>query len=134
MIDPAYQWGITSQPVPTLNNKTWPVDSAKIVGGGSAINGMFFDRGSKEDYDSWEKLGNKGWGWEGLEPYFKKSETFHPPDPEQAREFDIEYDPEAHGYTGPIQAAFPNFIYPQLSALSRHRIVVISRLTWSRSD
>ncbi|KAF8242720.1 GMC oxidoreductase [Wilcoxina mikolae CBS 423.85] len=117
MVDPAYQWGITSQPVPTLGNNTWAVDSAKIVGGGSAINGMFFDRGSKEDYDSWEKLGNKGWGWEGLEPYFKKSETFHPPDPEQAKEFDIEYDPTAHGFTGPIQAAFPNFIYPQLKAI-----------------
>lgn len=36
------------------------------------MNGMFFNRGSAGDYDAWEKLGNPGWGWEGLLPYFKK--------------------------------------------------------------
>lgn len=43
-----------------------------MVGGGTVVNGMFFARGSAGDYDAWENLGNPGWGWEGLLPYFKK--------------------------------------------------------------
>lgn len=46
--------------------------AAKVIGGGSAINGMFFDRGGPKDYDAWESLGNKGWGWKVLKEYFKK--------------------------------------------------------------
>jgi choline dehydrogenase-like flavoprotein len=48
------------------------VYAAAVVGGGSTINGMLFDRGSAEDYDNWEKLGNADWGFSGLLPYFKK--------------------------------------------------------------
>lgn len=46
------------------------------MGGGSAVNGMFFDRGSREDYDNWAELGNPGWDFEGLLPYFKKVGIF----------------------------------------------------------
>jgi choline dehydrogenase-like flavoprotein len=42
------------------------------VGGGTVVNGMFFARGAAADYDAWEQLGNPGWGWEGLLPYFQK--------------------------------------------------------------
>lgn len=38
---------------------------------------MFFNRGSAEDYDSWEELGNPGWGWKGLLPYFQKVQPVH---------------------------------------------------------
>jgi choline dehydrogenase-like flavoprotein len=48
------------------------VYAAAVVGGGSTVNGMLFDRGSAEDYDNWEKLGNTGWGFSGLLPYFIK--------------------------------------------------------------
>jgi len=43
-----------------------------VVGGGTVVNGMFFARGAAADYDAWEQLGNPGWGWDGLLPYFKK--------------------------------------------------------------
>lgn len=79
-----------------------------MVGGGTVVNGMFFDRGSKADYDLWEQLGNNGWGWNGLEPYFKKSDTYHPPDPATG----IEHDASTHRTDGPVQVAYPNFIYP----------------------
>ena len=49
-----------------------PVYAAAVVGGGSTVNGMLFDRGSADDYDNWEKLGNPGWGFNSLFPYFKK--------------------------------------------------------------
>ena len=44
----------------------------KVLGGGSILNAMCWNRGGAEDYDSWELLGNPGWGWEGLLPYFIK--------------------------------------------------------------
>ncbi|KAA8893946.1 alcohol oxidase [Sphaerosporella brunnea] len=110
-----YDWNITTQPIPGLNNRTFPVSSAKVVGGGTVINGMFFDRGSMWDYDSWELLGNEGWNWEGLEPYFKKSETYTPPPPESG----IEYDPTTHGFSGPVHVSYPNFLYPQLKSIMK---------------
>ncbi|KAL8789648.1 MAG: hypothetical protein Q9213_001084 [Squamulea squamosa] len=68
----AYSRNYVSIPQPGLLNKPQAVYSAAVVGGGTVINGMFFNRGSAADYDGWEILGNPGWGWEGLLPYFQK--------------------------------------------------------------
>lgn len=62
----------TSIPQPGLNNRTAPLYTGDVVGGGTVVNGMFFARGARADYDAWEQLGNPGWGWDGLLPYFKK--------------------------------------------------------------
>lgn len=51
----------------------------KLLGGSSGINYLMYVRGSKKDYDGWEALGNKGWGWDGLVPYFKKHQTLDKP-------------------------------------------------------
>lgn len=67
-----YSRNYQSIPQPGLNNRSSPVYSAAVVGGGTVINGMFFNRGSAQDYDAWEALGNPGWGWKDLLPYFKK--------------------------------------------------------------
>jgi choline dehydrogenase-like flavoprotein len=68
-----YSWPITSLPTAGLNNRTTSVIAARILGGGSAINGMAFTRGSPGDYDLWAELvGDDAWGWDGLLPYFKK--------------------------------------------------------------
>lgn len=48
------------------------IPQGKVVGGSTKLNRMVFDRGSKSDYDSWAALGNEGWDWDGLLPYFKK--------------------------------------------------------------
>ena len=45
-----------------------------MLGGGSSLNGMMFVRGHRWDYDHWEELGNAGWGYEGVLPYFKRLE------------------------------------------------------------
>ncbi len=45
----------------------------KALGGGSILNAMCWNRGGKDDYDAWEALGNPGWNWEGLLPYFMKA-------------------------------------------------------------
>lgn len=67
-----YSRNYQSVPQPGLNNKPQAVNSAAVVGGGTVINGMFFNRGSAGDYDNWANLGNPGWGWKDLLPYFKK--------------------------------------------------------------
>lgn len=65
-------FNINSAPVLGLGNTSFPVWVGAVVGGGSVVNGMTFDRASTADYDAWEALGNDGWGWDGLLPYFKK--------------------------------------------------------------
>lgn len=62
----------TSVPQAGLDNRTSALYTGAVVGGGTVVNGMFFNRGSAADYDAWERLGNHGWGWEGLLPYSKK--------------------------------------------------------------
>ncbi|KAK0109389.1 hypothetical protein ONS96_003203 [Cadophora gregata f. sp. sojae] len=73
---------------------------------------MVFDRGSKCDYDRWEALGNKGWGFDGLLPYFKKNEQSTPPSKSIAAEWNITYDPSAHGQSGNVKASYSPFIFP----------------------
>jgi choline dehydrogenase len=84
-----YWFNLTSTPQPHLKNRTFQVTIAAAVGGGTVVNGMLFHRGAKADYDAWEELGAHGWGWNDLLPYFKKSETFTPPDAAFASEWDI---------------------------------------------
>lgn len=83
-----------SEPEPALANKTWNVRVAEVLGGGSIVNGMVYDRGSAADYDAWESLGNKGWGWKGLLPYFKKGTQYIPPPQSLIKDFNITYDPK----------------------------------------
>lgn len=74
-----YSRNYVSVPQPGLLNKPQAVYSAAVVGGGTVINGMFFNRASAADYDGWEALGNLGWGWKGLLPYFKKVSSSRTP-------------------------------------------------------
>jgi len=72
-LDMSRLWfNFTSVPQPGLRNRTCTLSTAATVGGGSTVNAMLFERGSKGDYDAWEALGNPGWGWNGLLPYFRK--------------------------------------------------------------
>ncbi|PWW76307.1 GMC oxidoreductase [Tuber magnatum] len=108
-----YDWNITTEPQIYLSGRRQNLPIGKALGGSSMLNGMMFDRGAPSDYDMWEDLGNPGWGWAGLLPYFKKSETFTPPKPEHVARFGITYDPSVHGFDGYVQSGYPNFIYPQ---------------------
>jgi choline dehydrogenase-like flavoprotein len=71
-VDAAAIFNLTSIPQRGLNNRSLPVVGGAIVGGSSAVNGMFLSRGAAEDYENWVRLGNPGWGFEDLLPYFKK--------------------------------------------------------------
>ncbi|PPJ52201.1 hypothetical protein CBER1_10358 [Cercospora berteroae] len=102
----------TSIPQPGLNNRSGTLHTGQVVGGGTVVNAMFFNRGSKEDYDSWEELGNLEWGWKDLLPYFKKSESFTPATPEIAARYQrFSDDVSAHGVDGPVGTSYPPYSF-----------------------
>lgn len=105
-------WGYTSAPVKALSNSTWGVYIADVVGGSSLHNGMFADRGSKADYDSWGTfVDDDTWSWDGLYPYFIKSITFTPPPDDLAKQFDIRNNQSAYD-NGLLQISYPSVIFP----------------------
>jgi choline dehydrogenase-like flavoprotein len=111
--DPKLMYNYSSVPQVALNNRRTPVSAAATVGGGSTVNGMFLNRGSKEDYDAWEELGNPGWGWSGLLPYFRRSVTYTPPGEWLQTEYGVTYDEEAaYGGEGSIHVSNPAWAWP----------------------
>lgn len=67
-----YFWPMVSVPQVELNDSIHLATCARVVGGGSTINAMIFLRGDVEDYKGWAVLGNEGWSWDSLLPYFRK--------------------------------------------------------------
>ena len=74
MWDKKLNWMFETDPDPGMHNRKifWP--RGKCLGGSSSINGLIFLRGQREDYDHWQSLGNEGWGWDDVLPYFRRSE------------------------------------------------------------
>lgn len=97
---PTLNWGLYTAPEAKLNNRTifWP--RGKVLGGCSSINGSAYIRGQKEDYDGWRQLGNVGWGWSDVLPYFQKLE----------RREDL-HGPTANG-NGKLTVSYPVFVSP----------------------
>jgi choline dehydrogenase-like flavoprotein len=67
-------WCLRTEPIPGLNGRQIDYPRGKVIGGSSAINGMIYMRGQAADYDHWRQLGNIGWSWTDVLPYFLKSE------------------------------------------------------------
>ncbi|UVJ45712.1 GMC family oxidoreductase N-terminal domain-containing protein [Pseudomonas sp. LS1212] len=72
--NPAIDWGYVSEPEPYADNRRLPVFRGKVLGGCSSVNGMLYARGHSRDYDEWRDMGLKGWGYEDVLPYFRRSE------------------------------------------------------------
>ncbi|MEL6964632.1 MAG: choline dehydrogenase [Pseudomonadota bacterium] len=67
-------WGYETEPEPALDGRriAWP--RGRVLGGSSAINGLVYIRGQREDFQLWRQMGNQGWGWDDVLPFFKRAE------------------------------------------------------------
>ena len=82
----------------------------KLLGGSSGINLNFWTHASQKDINDWGKLGNHGWSWDAIFPYFAKSEKYISPTAEVAAVNDASYiDPSLHGTHGPVKNSFSPF-------------------------
>ena len=68
-------WGFSTEPQAHVNMRRMYLPRGKTLGGSSSTNAMAYVRGNKADYDEWAALGNPGWSFEEVLPYFKKSEN-----------------------------------------------------------
>jgi len=90
MHNPKTDWCFKTEPDETMNNRSINYPRGKTLGGSSSINGLLYIRGQEQDYNMWRQLGNVGWSWKDVLPYFLKSEN-----QERGRD-------EFHGDEGPI--------------------------------
>src|ERR1700686_5085787 len=67
-------WFCRTESEPGLNGRSLGYARGKVLGGCSSINAMVYMRGQRVDYDHWESLGNRGWSWGDVLPYFKRAE------------------------------------------------------------
>jgi choline dehydrogenase len=68
-------WLYASEPEPELNNRSIIQPRGKVLGGSSSINGLLYVRGQSADFDHWRQLGNAGWSFEDVLPYFRRAEN-----------------------------------------------------------
>jgi choline dehydrogenase len=97
---PVLNWGFYTEPEERLNNRTifWP--RGRVLGGSSSINGSAYLRGQADDYDGWRRLGNPGWGWSDVLPYFRKLELREDPHA------------ESRNPAGMIAVNYPTYVHP----------------------
>lgn len=99
-----FQWMHVSVPQKHAGDRQMFTPRGKVLGGGSSINGMVYDRGARGDYDGWAQLGNEGWSYDDVLPYFKKLEDYQP----GADDF--------HGSGGPVHVSRPGIRHPLAKA------------------
>ncbi|KAI9725227.1 MAG: hypothetical protein M1828_003408 [Chrysothrix sp. TS-e1954] len=114
-----YDWYFETAPQTYLDGATRRIPQGRVLGGGSILNALLWNRGGQGDYNDWVTLGNKGWGWSDLLPYFMKaslkaynSETYTPVFSEAiAEQYSINYNASVHGTSGPVNVSFPKYFY-----------------------
>ncbi|QLD85417.1 choline dehydrogenase [Natronomonas halophila] len=107
-----YDWEYYTEPQSGLNDRElyWP--RGKMLGGSSSINAMIYIRGHAHDYDTWAELGNDGWGYEDVLPYFKRSERFRPAGKRSLLGRNASGADEAyHGTDGPLAVSNPKSLH-----------------------
>jgi choline dehydrogenase len=75
--NPRTDWMMKTANEAGLNGRSLVYPRGKVLGGCSSVNGMIYMRGQARDYDGWRQMGNAGWGWDDILPYFKRSEDHH---------------------------------------------------------
>jgi choline dehydrogenase len=104
--NPAANWLYTAEPEANTNGRRLPVPRGRVLGGSSAINGMAFVRGQAQDFDTWAQLGNRGWSYKDVLPFFKRMESY-----------DGAGDDAFRGRDGPLRVTNPEPRDPIFAAL-----------------
>ena len=76
MGNPNSDWGYKTEADDGIAGRSIPWPRGRVLGGSSSINGLLYVRGQRQDYDAWAQMGNTGWNWDNVLPYFKRSETW----------------------------------------------------------
>jgi choline dehydrogenase len=100
MLSGIYSWHYRTAPQRQLNARVITMPRGKVLGGSSSTNGMVYSRGAPQDYDRWRDLGNEGWSYADVLPYFRRLES-HPLGPNPF-----------HGTTGPLRISRPGVHHP----------------------
>ena len=74
LYNPAYTWPFKTEPVPGAAGRTIATTQGRTLGGSSSINGLVYNRGQAADFDHWAQIGNRGWGYADVLPYFQRTE------------------------------------------------------------
>ncbi|MCJ1287041.1 hypothetical protein MMC26_006388 [Xylographa opegraphella] len=113
MGDPDFDWQYVSEPQSDLHGRSIHHPRGKVLGGSSVINLLALIYPTKAGLDAWAELGNNGWDWDSMAPYFRKFQTFVPPSQDIKDFLRMDYiDPTFQGSSGPIQSSFPNIKDP----------------------
>jgi choline dehydrogenase len=106
LYNPKANWLYKSQPEPNTNGRALHVPRGKILGGSSAINGLAFVRGQAQDFDTWAQMGNQGWSYDDVLPFFKRMERY-----------EADGDDTYRGREGPLRVTNPAPTDPLLAAV-----------------
>ena len=108
LADPAVNWLYSSEPEASTGGRRIPVPRARMLGGSSALNGLAFVRGQAQDFDTWAQMGNRGWSYADVLPYFKRMERYEDGGDDRFR-----------GRDGPLRVTNPPPRDPLFQALIR---------------
>ncbi|KAI9731583.1 MAG: hypothetical protein M1834_004704 [Cirrosporium novae-zelandiae] len=117
VFNPEYDWCFMTTPQPHLDNRpvAWP--RGRLLGGSSATNFLVLTYPSVRDIDNWAILGNPGWSFKDLQPFYQKFQTFHPPSACTSKFISPEYlDKGLQGTDGPLSASFAEYNSPVIKA------------------
>ncbi|THH29224.1 hypothetical protein EUX98_g4966 [Antrodiella citrinella] len=114
LLGSSYDWNYQTVPQPNAGKRSLPWPRGKLLGGSSAVNGLYLVRPSKLEVDAWSTLIPNGdtWDWSNLFDNMKKSENFTAPTADIQAAGSIMYDPSSHGSTGPLHSSYPGYIVP----------------------
>jgi choline dehydrogenase len=74
LYNPAYTWQFKTEPVPGAAGRQFATTQGRTLGGSGSINGLVYNRGQAADFDQWAQIGNRGWGYADILPYFQRTE------------------------------------------------------------
>ncbi|KAJ7856722.1 aryl-alcohol-oxidase from pleurotus Eryingii [Mycena olivaceomarginata] len=122
LFDPSlgYTWNYTTIPQSNAANRALSYPRGRLLGGTSSINGMWYTRGSRDDFDRYSNVtGDPGWGWEAIQEYFRKVSSFLSNEmwspPADNHNTDGQFDPAVHSTTGINSVSLPGYQWPMFS-------------------